>query len=264
MKKLIFTALFLLSAFVKADAVYTMGDAASQLLAHTYVPERVAIGKPGAEGLLLWRDLIADSKGISIQPPQAVHIIDIVHGEYSNKAELVATLAQSNMYLFADKSLGVKNISDMKKKEYSVATVGENGICSLILKKLKKEKGVEMLLVPFKKPAEARIAFEGKHVDMLCTGGVVASEIKKLGNSNVVIDMEKDVGFKLTTYVYANKNIETTEKTELIRALSRKLTDEQKSTLTQNGLEPFVRIEKDAHEVFINERAFFQKIFTTK
>lgn len=264
MKKLIFTALFLLSAFVKADVVYTMGDAASQLLAHTYVPEKVVVGKPGAEGLLLWKALLADNKSISIKPPQAVHIIDIIHGGHSNKAELIAVLARSNMYLFADKSLGVKDIEGMKKKEYSVATVGENGICSLILKKLKKEKGLEMLLVPFKKPAEARIAFEGKHVNMLCTGGVVASEIKKLGNSNVVIDMEKDVGFKLTTYVYANKNIEPAQKTELIRALSRKLTDEEKSVLHQNGLEPFVRFGNEAQEVFTNERAFFQKLFTTK
>lgn len=264
MKKLILTACLLLANLASANTVYTIGDPASFLLARMFFESSPVIQKPGAEGVLLWHDVLADPGAVSLQPPQSVHVASIVHSDFASKATLIGVVAKSNMYLMAPKKLGVQSLEDMKKKQYSVATLGENGICANLLRKIQEERGIDLVIVPYKSVAKSQADFLGGHVDMQCAGGVSAHETLKTGEFSVVMDMKRDFGFSIRTYVYVNNAVPQETKQALVKSLHKQLSNADKDTLVQSGLELDVHTGEEAQLIFTKERTFFRKIFANR
>jgi hypothetical protein len=263
MKKLILTICLVLSGAAHAtEVVYTIGEPQSSLLTKTFLPDRTVMAMPGAEGLLAWQSFLKDSNGVTIQPPQTVHISPGMEGrkDYSAEADLIAIMAVTQLTLITRPDTSIRKIEDLNKKQYSIATTSENGVCSRILRKLRQEIGIDFLLVPFKTASQGKIALLGGHVDMHCVPGAIAQDYVSSGQGVVVANLSKQFGFPIRYYVFVNKNMSNEQRTKIINNLKRPINNDEKSLMAQSGINLDSYFGEDAKAIFLKERILFQKL----
>lgn len=266
LKKILTSIFFVFSLPVLAsNAIYTSGDGASALLADRLFPEKINVRKPGADGILLWTEFIKDKGSLSIQQITTTHNL---HNSrqvgFVDQAKLVAILATSNVYLFSHKDSSIKQLSDLSKKTYTIASTNPNGICALSMSYIANANNIKFVSIPYKTPQEASVAFLGKHVDMLCTSGTAGHAILNTPNIHLVLNLTKEYGVRVSQYLFAHKDISKDERVKLISTLREKINTIDAKIFADNGLNVVFLTGKDAVNFFNEDGALMQLISQNK
>ena len=255
-------AMFTFSVGAGPTAVHTNGDAHSRVLAQILFPNAPVIASPGADGLFVWKKLDGNKADVAIQPALAVHFLPLSTGkeDYAATHDLLATLATTRQVLMARSSSAVGSVADIKNAG-KPATVGWIGnACGTLLKDVFTTHGVELVYVPYKTPQEATTAFLGGHIDYICPAAAALQQLTDSGAGKTVLDLTEHHKFALTTNLFVSKDMPEATRQTILRQLTRSLTQEDLALAKTNGFVLSVRTGSEANNVFLRDRAAWQKI----
>lgn len=243
--------------------VFTPGDPQSAILAKNLLPEWRNERKPGGEGVPLWNNFLNTDNSLSIHLAATTHIFDITNNTNSlTRGNLLTVLAASNMYIFSHKDSNVRSLSDLKDKPLTIGAININGVCALLIKKIKSENNLNNLtLVPYKVPQQGLLDFQGKHTDLFCTVGTTARTLLNDPNSHIVEDLTKRYGIKTTQYLFASTNMTQQEKNNIISSIKNNTTPEFKASLDYNEIKLLLLEGKNAVDYYNEQNLLFKSLY---
>jgi tripartite-type tricarboxylate transporter receptor subunit TctC len=258
----IFLLLLFVCSIAHAQNIYTSGDQQSTILKEIFFPEFTLQAVPGAEGTFVWKNLLKDKKSIAITIPTSTHLLPLFTNHLPNdptqEAELLAVLTTTKMGIYVNNKSTINSIKDFQEKTYTIGSVGEKGICGLLLNKIAKDYKFEFVHVPYKTPQQARVDLLGGHIDAHCTAASIGSEYIKNNDGRLIYTMDKDYGVVVRTYIYANKNLSKEIKNKIIKSITRKLSDEEIKMIMDINLTIDIHTGSKAAKIFNDERTFWQ------
>ena len=226
------------------------------------MPNFVHYPKPGDDGIIAWKSLLENENSIAILLLSAVHLLPLqTNKDFTRDAELLATLTVSGGSLIVRNDSVIKNIKDLGKSQYTIGGVGEKGLCSTVLNGLSKKYNFNYIYVPYKLNSGTRIDLLTGRIDVHCAIGVNAKEYIINGDGREIFNLSDSYGFKVRTYIFANKNLPVNTKNLVLEQLKKKLSDEEGKLLTQLSIELDINILDKANEIFKTERNFWLKYY---
>jgi len=263
MKLIVFLALCLtFTSSFASGTVFTPGDPHSAILVKTLLPEWKNERRPGGDGIILWNAFLSENKSLSIQFSASTHTLNLSKKiNPLSKANLLSVLTTSNLYIFSHKDSEIKNLGDLKLKNYTIGTVNINGICALFIKKIIAEKKANLTLVPYKIPQQGLLDFEGKHIDLFCTAGSAAQPLLDNSKFNVVSNVTREHGITPSFYLFSNKNMEEQEQNNIMSSIKNMITQDMKNTLNNNGINFLFLTGKDATNYYKEQEVLFKSLY---
>ena len=260
----IFLSLLFFYNIAYSQTIYTSGDHQSRVLKEIFFSEFTLQSVPGAEGTFVWKNLLKDKNSIAITIPTSTHILPLftnhLPDDPTKEAELLAVLTTTKMGIYVSNKSSINSIKDFQIKQYTIGSIGEKGICGLMLNTIAQDYKFKYIHVPYKTPQQARFDLLGGHIDAHCTATSLGSEYIKNNDGKLIYTMDKDYGVIVRTYVYANKELSKETKEQIIKSITKKLNAQEELMIKNINLNLDINIGEKAVKIFNSERIFWQSV----
>jgi len=226
---------------------------------------------PGAQGAIAWQKVLQNKNSIVITTTSSTYIAPLesnyVPGieDPTKETELLAILTRSQQAIFVSVKSPINTITDVKSydKTWFVGGIGEKGICSLLMSKLAEKYKINYTYVPYKLAQQISNDMLGGHIDAHCTtmGALnVGDAYIKNNTGKLIYTFDKDFDAFARLFIYANKELPTETKDQIIKSVTRKLTEQEQLFVKNNNLTLDIHTKAEAVKIFNYERIFWNNL----
>jgi len=269
--KTLLGSLFFVCNLAVSQTVYTAGEQQINTIKDILFPNLVIEKVPGAQGALAWQKVLQNKNSIVITTTSSTYIAPLesnyVPGieDPTKETELLAILTRSQQAIFVSVKSPINTITDVKSydKTWFVGGIGEKGICSLLMSKLAEKYKINYTYVPYKLSQQISNDMLGGHIDAHCTtmGALnVGDAYIKNNTGKLIYTFDKDFDAFARLFIYANKELPTETKDQIIKSVTRKLTEQEQLFVKNNNLTLDIHTKAEAVKIFNYERIFWNNL----
>lgn len=179
------------------NAVITQGGIDSFLIAKLVFSDSVVLAKPGGDGVISLSELDKHQDAVYIGQTSTMIIpflFDTNKIDTSNNYRIIAALTRNTTILLTsikNKDNTLEEIIKNKNGDIVLGGLGQNSVCSLVGKLIKKYYNTKVIYIGYKTTNQADIDLYNKELDIECKGGTKIDEGINSGISKPIANLSR-------------------------------------------------------------------------